>query len=134
MSPKNALFSEVGGNGLFGSVNYERRIIPSSQIYLRIGAGFYTEKGIYLSLPVGLNYLIKLNRRNSFVEAGIGVSRAQAIKHGANSVGNNFFSYVPSICYRRYTDRDYMWRISFTPITNRYVFVPWVGVSVGKAL
>lgn len=136
ITPKNTFFLEAGGNGLFASLNYERQLMALPRLSLRVGAGFYGEKAAYLSLPVGLNYLIKLAKPNSFIDAGFGATWAQANSRlfgsETNSSSNNFFSYVPSVGYRRYTDRRYMWRISFTPIINHYGFVPWAGISLGK--
>jgi len=138
MIPKNSVFLEAGGNGLFASLNYERQVTALPRLSIRVGAGFYGEKAAYLSLPVGLNYLIKLAKPNSFIDAGFGTTWAQAngrlFGSETNSSNNNFFSYVPSVGYRRYTDKQYMWRISFTPVINQYGFMPWAGVSLGKVL
>ncbi|MBO0953004.1 hypothetical protein [Fibrella forsythiae] len=134
--PKNNLFLEAGGNGLFASLNYERQLTNLPQLSLRVGAGLYGEKAAYLSLPVGLNYLIKLANPNAFIDAGFGTTWAQAkgrlFGPETNSSSNRFFSYVPSVGYRRYTASQYMWRVSFTPVINQYGFMPWAGVSLGK--
>ena len=37
---KNDIYLEAGGNGLFGSVNYERQLTKSPGIGARIGVGF----------------------------------------------------------------------------------------------
>jgi hypothetical protein len=134
--PKNMVFLEVGGNGLFGSLNYERQLTALPRLSVRAGVGFYSEKAPYLSLPVGLNYLIKLDNPNAFIDAGFGATWAKVngrlFGSETNSSGDNFVSYVPSVGYRRYIAKQYMWRISFTPVINQYGFVPWAGVSLGK--
>ncbi|MBD2756832.1 hypothetical protein [Spirosoma validum] len=136
ITPKNSVFLEAGGNGLFASLNYERQLTALPRLSLRVGAGFYGEKAAYLSLPVGLNYLIKLAKPNSFIDAGFGATWAQANSRlfgsEPNLSSNHFFSYVPSVGYRRYTDRHYLWRVSFTPVINQYGFVPWAGITLGK--
>jgi hypothetical protein len=57
---RNSFYLEAFGGGLFGSLNYERQLTSKPGIGLRIGAGFYTEKAFYLTLPVGVNYLFPL--------------------------------------------------------------------------
>src|ERR1035437_5932834 len=67
---KNDIYLEAGGNGLFGSVNYERQLTKEA----RIGIGFYSENAFYLTIPVGINYLFKLKSSKSFIDAGLGVT------------------------------------------------------------
>lgn len=133
---KNDIYLEAGGNGLFGSLNYERQLTAKPGIGLRVGVGFYTEKAFYLTIPVGVNYLFKLRKDNSFIDAGVGVTwtRMDANLFGkkASSNDNSFVNFVPSIGYRRHTNNDVMWRISLTPIANKDAFTPWIGFSVGK--
>src|SRR3954468_15834499 len=74
---KNDIYLEAGGNGLFGSVNYERKLTKQPGLGARIGVGFYSEEAFYLTIPVGINYLFRLNNEKSFIDAGIGVSFAR---------------------------------------------------------
>jgi hypothetical protein len=67
---QNNLFIEAGGNGLFGSVNYERMITKEPGLSLRAGIGIYTEKAFYLTLPVGINYLFPLKKAGTYLDAG----------------------------------------------------------------
>lgn len=67
---KNDIYLEAGGNGLFGSVNYERQLTKEPGLGARIGAGFYTENAFYLTIPVGINYLFALKSDRSFIDAG----------------------------------------------------------------
>ncbi|PJJ74805.1 hypothetical protein BXY57_0368 [Thermoflavifilum aggregans] len=70
---KNDIYLEAGGNGLFGSVNYERRLTKEPALGARMGVGFYTENAFYLTIPVGINYLFKLKEEKSFksfIDAG----------------------------------------------------------------
>src|SRR3954467_14280006 len=71
---KNDIYVEALGNGLFGSVNYERQLTKEPGLGARIGVGFYTEKAFYLTLPMGINYLFPLKNQNSFIDAGFGVT------------------------------------------------------------
>ena len=133
---RNDIYLEAGGNGLFASVNYERQLTKEPGIGIRIGAGFYTEDAFYLTIPVGINYLFKLKRVDSFIDAGLGVTWARVdanlFKQAKNSTATHFVSFVPSIGYRRHAKQNMMWRVSITPVANSETFVPWVGFSVGK--
>ncbi|MBT3588190.1 MAG: hypothetical protein HN507_06020, partial [Flavobacteriaceae bacterium] len=82
---KNTVFVEALGNGLFGSINYERQLTKEPGLSLRAGIGFYTEYDFYLTLPFSIQYLIDLNR-NNFIETGIGYTWADA---GADDIFNN---------------------------------------------
>jgi hypothetical protein len=133
---KNDIYLEAGGNGLFGSVNYERQLTKQPGLGARIGVGFYSEEAFYLTIPVGINYLFRLNNEKSFIDAGIGVSFARIdgdlFEESKNPNGNHFANFIPSIGYRRHTLNNVMWRISFTPVINNDGFVPWLGASIGK--
>ncbi|MDC3299089.1 hypothetical protein OAV05_00580 [Flavobacteriaceae bacterium] len=82
---KNTVFVEALGNGLFGSINYERQLTKEPGLSLSAGIGFYTEYDFYLTLPFSIQYLIDLNR-NNFIETGIGYTWADA---GADDIFNN---------------------------------------------
>jgi hypothetical protein len=133
---KNDIYLEAGGAGLFGSVNYERQLTKEPGIGVRIGVGFYSENAFYLSIPVGINYLFMLNNNKSFIDAGFGVTWARIDSKLFNdskySNGDHFVNFIPSIGYRRHTSKDLMWRISVTPVANKYALTPWIGASVGK--
>lgn len=133
---KNDIYLEAGGNALFGSINYERQLTREPGLGARIGVGFYTENAFYLTIPAGINYLFKLKNNTSFIDAGLGITwtRMDGNLFGAseNSHGDHFVNFIPSVGYRRHTKKDVLWRISFTPIANKYTFVPWLGASVGK--
>lgn len=133
---KNTIYLEAGGNGLFGSVNYERQLAKEPGFGVRVGVGFYTENAFYLTIPIGINYLFKLNNNNSFIEGGLGVTFARVngnLSSNYYSRGDGFNSFIPSIGYRKQTAKNLMFRFSLTPVINNYGFVPWAGVSFGKS-
>ena len=70
----NNIYFEAGGNGLFSSLNYERQLTNKPMLNFRLGLGFYSENAFYLSIPIGINYLFELNDKNTFLDAGIGVT------------------------------------------------------------
>lgn len=133
---RNDIYLEAGGNGLFTSVNYERQLTKEPGLGVRIGVGFYSEDSYYLTIPIGINYLFKLKNNNSFIDAGLGTTWARIdgnlSENSDNSNGSSFVNFIPSIGYRRHTNKDFMWRISITPIANKHGLVPWLGFSVGK--
>jgi hypothetical protein len=133
---KNDVYFEAGGNGLFGSVNYERQLTKQPGLGARIGLGFYSENAFYLTIPAGINYLFKLKGEKSFIDAGLGATwtriDGELFGDSKNSTGDHFVNFVPSIGYRRHTSNDVMWRISVTPVANKYGLVPWIGASIGK--
>jgi hypothetical protein len=133
---KNDIYLEAGGNGLFGSVNYERQVTKEPGLGVRVGVGFYSENAFYLTIPAGINYLFKLKNDKSFIDAGLGVTWTQIdgklFVGSKNPKGDNFVNFIPSIGYRRHTVKNVMWRISLTPIANKYTLVPWLGASIGK--
>ena len=136
LSKQNLIYLELGGNGLFSSLNYERQLFKNTALSLRIGLGFYTEKAFYLTIPMGLNYAFKLNKVNSFLDLGMGVTFARidgrVFAQEQNENGTHFTNVIPSIAYRKHNAQDYFWRISFTPVFNRQTVMPWVGFSIGK--
>ncbi|MBC7936067.1 MAG: hypothetical protein H7Y86_12010 [Rhizobacter sp.] len=134
---RNDIYLEAGGASLFGGVNYERQLSKTTGLAARIGIGFYMEKSFYLSLPVGLHYLFKLNEhKGTFIDAGLTTTftweDGKIFNKGENYGDMDFVNVVPSVGYRKHTAKNLMWRISFSPIINKYVFFPWVGFSVGK--
>lgn len=133
---RNDIYLEAGGNGLFSSVNYERQLTKQPGLGFRLGVGFYSEKAFYLTIPVGINYLFKLKNDKSFIDAGLGATwtriNGNLFGSSKNSNGDHFVNFVPSIGYRRHTAKDLMWRISITPIANKYSLVPWLGLTIGK--
>jgi len=133
---QNDIYIEAAGNGLFASVNYERQLTKEPGLGIRLGIGFYTEKAFYLTIPVGINYLFELKKKNSFIDAGLGATWAringEVFGSSKNSNGDHFINFVPSIGYRKHTNKNIMWRISITPAANKFTLVPWLGFSIGK--
>ncbi len=129
---KNAIFLEAGGNGLYGSLNYEKQVTTKPGLGARIGIGFYSQYTSWVTIPVAINYLFRIKDSTSFIDAGFGVTWTD---HDEKSDGGlYYFNFVPSIGFRRHTLKYYMWRISVTPVVNKYGLVPWIGVSIGKIL
>lgn len=133
---QNVIFFEIGGNGLFTSLNFERQLQKEPGLGLRIGLGYYADIVPYLTIPVGVNYLFKLKNPKSFIEAGFGMTFAREdgvfFKKRPYTNYDHFVNYIPSVGYRRHTRHGYMWRVNLTPTFNKYTSIPWVGVAFGK--
>jgi hypothetical protein len=133
---RNDIYLEAGGNGLLGSLNYERQLTHQPGLALRLGVGFYTENAFYLTIPVGIHYLFPLSKNRSFIDAGAGVTwtRIDGALFGesTNANGDHFVNFIPSIGFRSHTPKNLMWRISVTPVANKNGLTPWFGASIGK--
>ena len=137
---QNNIYFQLGGNGLFLSMNYERPIIEKANIYGHVGVGMYGIQPTYLTIPFGFNYLLKLKRANNFIEFGIGATYTKAIVKLFAIVETeentptkvHYFNFIPSISYRWHTKGDFMYKIGATPIFNQYDAFPFFGFSIGK--
>ena len=136
---RNAAYVELGGNGLFTSLNYERQFTSHPGFGARVGAGIYFTNHI-LTLPVGINYLVKLSSSHSFIDVGFGVTytRADVTLYSStkpsnpNYINTHYINYVPSVGFRRQTSKNWMFRLSLTPVFNQYDGLPFIGASIGK--
>lgn len=136
-SPKNTFYAELGGNGLFGSVNYERQLSKSPGFAVHAGLGFYTENHLFLTIPAGVDILFPLKKKDRYINWGMDMTWASNNGNffGQNSLGSrvpHFVSFIPSLGYRSHVKNDLFWRFSFSPVINRYGFVPWAGFAFGK--
>jgi len=133
---RNDIYFEAGGNGLFGSVNYERQLTKEAGLGARIGVGFYKENAFYLSIPAGLNYLFKLKKDNAFIDAGLGLTltrkKGDLFGNAKDNDDDHFVNFIPSIGYRNHAVKNLMWRINISAVANKYTLLPWLGFSFGK--
>ena len=137
----NTVYVELGGNGLFLSANYERQIFKMTPLNIHVGVGIYGITPSYVTVPFGINYLLKLRKTNSFIDIGFGATYTKAdvqlysmVEHRDNNYINaNFINIIPSIGIRHQTNKNYIYRFSFTPVFNQYDGLPYVGFSIGKS-
>ncbi len=131
---RNALFIEAGGNGLFTSVNYERRLTSANKGFaFRIGVGMYAENVLYLTIPFTVHYMFPLNNRGSYLDAGTGITgsvmNTNVIFKGDE---DSFTSFTGVLGWRKYSrNGNRFFRVAFTPVINKYGFVPWLGIGIG---
>jgi hypothetical protein len=135
---KNLAYLELGGNGLFISLNYERKILPGTNIYSHAGLGIYGINKTHITVPFGLNYLFGL-QPDHFIDFGVGLTYTTAdvklyaiVDKKDPSSETHAFNFVPSLGYRWHDKKKWMYRFSFTPVFNQYDGLPFAGFSLGK--
>ncbi|OJJ19232.1 hypothetical protein BKI52_20690 [marine bacterium AO1-C] len=145
----NSFFLEGGGNGIYGSVNYDKVINYNAfALSLRIGAGVYpsdtqNDNNIYPIIPLEINTL--WGRKNHFIEGGLGVSTLFLYPINSQENFRYLFLGFARIGYRLQKDNGMFLRIAFTPVlfdlaanetsdaVRGFQFVPWAGISIGES-
>lgn len=139
----NAVYLELGGNGIFYSLNYERFL--SDALALRIGIGYFSisasssegdaSVGV-LWLPIMVNYL-GIGGLDHKMELGIGVlpifASGSADTLAVESSGSGVAAAgTASIAYR-YVPHDggFNFKIGLTPLFGSFGFLPWLGIAFG---
>ena len=129
--PNNTIFAELGGPGLV-SFNFDKRFSNRPDGFGgRIGlGGFSIEDVSFLSIPIGLNYLLGKDGKNYF-ELGAGFTYLTA---GSNDGGFMSSSFGHLNFGYRYQPKDggFNFRASINPIFGSGGFYPFYGgVSLG---
>ncbi len=136
----NTIYFELGGNGLFTSVNYERQLLKNTRVNFHLGIGIYGLQPGYLTIPFGIKYLFKLKKSNSYITLGLGITYSKAdvslyaiVDHvNQNYRNTNYLNYIPNLAYRKITKTNLMYSLSVTPVINHNGFFPFAGFSIGK--
>jgi hypothetical protein len=136
---RNAVYFELGGNGLFASVNYDYQLTKKPGFGIRAGIGFYSLNPFQLTIPVGVNYLFEITKDKSYMELGLGATWTKEnvslyLEPDLSKKRTNFGNYFPSVGYRKHTKKTLMWRISLTPVVNQNGFAPFFGFAFGKLI
>ena len=74
ISKRQSVYFELGGNGLFTSVNYDYQLTKKPGFGIRAGIGFFSTNPFQLTIPVGINYLFELQPDKSYMELGFGAT------------------------------------------------------------
>lgn len=133
------IFLELGGNGIFLSINYDRRFSKKQNgLGYRLGVGLIPslDFGIagtstILVIPFGLNYLA--GKGSHYFEAGAGGTfvSGNAEILGDDSKGSGI-AFVPSLGYRYQPQiRGFTGRAAITPFITGEGTVILVGISGG---
>lgn len=133
---KNTVYGELGGNGVFLSLNYERQLGTKPGLGVHAGLGNADiHENFAFTIPIGVDYLFNISNQKSFIEAGAGVTWAlQNIWHGYNNTEPHKYTprFIPSIAYRHHTPYGLMWKISASPDFAKNNVVPFYpGISIG---
>lgn len=145
----NSFFVEGGGNGVYGSVNYDKAFNFSRfAASFRVGVGILPSsnpKSNYIYPVIPLEGNILLGRKNHFIEAGLGVSSLIVYESLSQKSTKYIFMTFARIGYRMQKDNGMFLRIGFTPIFGDFAvneqvynergfkFIPWGGISIGES-
>tara|TARA_B100000809_G_C15139196_1_gene532173 strand:- start:5749 stop:6237 length:489 start_codon:yes stop_codon:yes gene_type:complete len=129
---KNAFYLELGGNGFYYSVNYDRIFSISKIAHLSLRAGFAASPEFgsgYNSYVVPLEANLLLGKENDFFELGVGKSIISERSNNSENISTF------RLGYRYISDKGLMIRIGIVPfilpLFGNDVVVIWGGLSVG---
>lgn len=151
---KNTLFLELGGNGGYYSINYDRIVLDKQNWKLagRIGAMIYREELNYLesnhqltsAVPLELSYL--RGKGNHLLELGLGLTPVYQnyVNPEESRVSEQLMLATGRIGYRyQRSEGGLFFKAGFTPMlelganpfskSGNTVF-PWAGLAIGYTL
>ena len=135
----NQLFLEFGGNGIYGSLNYERLILKKKQIGVKGGVSTYNmidfEGNLNpdLIIPYGVSFLKGKNLKFEFgvgqtITSVVTLNTDQWEKERVYRVHGNF---LVGIRYQKQT-KGLVFRGGYSPIIQDYLtYKHWAYISVG---
>ncbi|UKJ07808.1 hypothetical protein [Solitalea lacus] len=153
----NKLFyTELGGPGVLFSANFDGRFDKNKKLGLgyRIGLGFSTyeqdissssntnnyyyetETRNYLTLPIGINYILGKEGSANMFEIGAGLTllskKVSIYNYENQDEGSNIIGAISFMYRRQPIDGGFSWRIGFTPIigTSGNIF-PSGAIGIG---
>jgi hypothetical protein len=135
---RNSIYGELGGNGGFISLSYERMLFSKlPALSARAGLGFLAlQETLYLTAPVGLFYGFNLRNPKRVIEIGIfytyGWVDSRFLK---KDQGSSFMVLQPNLAYKHSFGNNLFWRLSLMPVFDLrgdgYV-TSWAGFGIGK--
>jgi len=130
-SPQQALFVELGGQGLFLTINYDTRFSRSNKgLGGRIGIGYFPFFDFdTTTIPVGLNYLTGKNGK--YFETGVGATYIKTISlFGSDDVSG--IAGTVTFGFRLQPEKGgFNFRAAVTPFYGPGGFLPYGGISLG---
>jgi hypothetical protein len=132
---RRAVYGELLGSGIFGSINYDFRFIPGNDgLGLRVGFGALPSGIVF---PLGINGLLGENRLAFEYGAGIStaiitgpISQNLTFNNGSNRVGFIGFGKAGI----RYTPKDngLFFNLNWNPLLNiEGLTIGWFGLGIG---
>jgi hypothetical protein len=138
LSQRNSIYGELGGNGGFISLSYERILFSKlPALNIRAGLGFLALKEIlYLTAPVGLFYGFELKNPNKTIEIGVSYTYGWVdSRFFRENQGSSFMTLQPNLAYKHSFKSNLFWRLSLMPVFDLrgdgYV-TSWAGFGIGK--
>ncbi len=140
------LLAEAGGAGVAFSLNYDQRLFKRIDgLGFRAGLGFHLQSDFngsttnpgfnkigLLTLPIQLNYVLRIKQSKSAIEFGGGTTYSSKRVELFNSAGSDHFTWNAALMYRRIPKNNRLnWRLGFTPFLNSEGILPSAAVSIG---
>lgn len=137
---RNNIYFQFAGNGLFLSLNYERNLSKVDNLYAHAGLGVYGIYPTFVTVPIGLNYLINIKDNRRFVDVGLGVTYCEhPIDIGLAGKGskktydfNDKINFIPSVWFRTHSKKEIVFKVGISPIINTSGVIPFFGIAIGK--
>ncbi|MDF1673824.1 MAG: hypothetical protein P1U41_09970 [Vicingaceae bacterium] len=136
---KNSVYLEVGGSGLWYSINYDRILFKREHKALSVRAGIsylgdFSDTNA-ITIPISASFLY--GRNKNFLEVGGGPTTLHSFAESITGVGA-----IGIIGFRHQhtNNKGLMYRIVFNPFLVEYstdkgywnwVAIPWAGISLG---
>ncbi|MDR5592052.1 hypothetical protein [Christiangramia sp. SM2212] len=121
---KNSIYTEIGGNGVLYSINYERLYNVSKLINItsRIGYGYFTINRIKAnSIPFEINGLYAIAKQKHFIEIGSGITYLDTKDLNDDPLDITALIYAARLGYRyQKPTGGIMYRIGITPLYDFY--------------
>lgn len=133
---KNNFYFELGGNGIFYSINYDRLLLNSfssrigfMHIEFEFGPNFGNRRDQVTAIPIILNYLYGSGKNKIEIGTGIVIycqdnNWKEAGVQPALTLG---YRYQPQ-------PKGLIFRIGYTPIISKEEILSWAGISIGFGL
>lgn len=138
---RNAVYGEIGGNGIIPTVNYERRF--NERWFGRVGLGVaftHTEDDSDAAFAIPLTISsVSRPASNHHLELGGGITvvagdRQDLFDYGNNDEEFSTVSMTAIVGYRyQKPEGGFQFRAAFTPVAGGGYILPWAGVSFGYA-
>ncbi len=138
--PRNTVFFEALGSGLWGSANYEYQLTKTPGLSIRAGIGVYGDGAVYVTLPVSAQFAFQLWKKN-YLETGLGYTLAHHsnFNHRARKdidddfgVRNSFYNVLINVAFKRHFGHDWMWKLQVSLLLNEDVGILYPGLAIGK--
>ena len=130
---RNSFYVEAGGAGTTGSVNIERQLTAKAGIGIRAGAGLLVTSETYLTLPVGLVYLMPVAKKEQhYIDVGLHATPLFRLSAPVRNDMHEQLFIVPAVGYRLHTKNRLFLRLSLMYAKTKDHGTPWAGLAFGK--